>query len=156
MSLVSRSLLRHSYFRTLDRFRGLAAPQSSEPDGYLLLAYRFASDNTTNTPFQKAKPHKQAKELTYGEQRSYLEEVFVKREQEPKTTAQKGQVMSRPHRLVRLSFSEEEGRKYILLLGRSYISSSVRRSCLLPARAVLRIGLAAENLFEVAQDDTSR
>ncbi|KAH7729563.1 Protein F56B3.11 a [Aphelenchoides avenae] len=70
MSLVSRSLIRHSYFRTLDRFRGLAAPQSSEPD-------------------ESKASQRQAKELTHGEQRSYLEEVFVKREQEPKTTAQK-------------------------------------------------------------------
>lgn len=156
MSLVRRSLIRHPYFRALERFRRLAAPQASEPDGYVLLAFRYASDNATDKQSQKAKPPKQAKELTHGEQRSYLEEVFIKREQEPKTTAQKGQTTLRIPYLLQPSFSKEDGREHLLLLGSCYIGSSVRRSSLLPAGSVLRIGLAAANLFEVAQDDTRR
>jgi hypothetical protein len=71
----------------------------------------------------KSKPTKTAdiSKEAYTGGKSILEEVLIKEEAKPKTTAQKGKVFSTATCTYTLVFSEERSREYVLLCVTSHI-----------------------------------
>lgn len=90
MSLLGRAFGTRAGAPAWSKCSRLVFLNTANPHYQMIVAVRSASTEGSSTPPRQDKPRKPASELTSGEHRSYLEEVFIKREEEPKTTAQKG------------------------------------------------------------------